>query len=338
MPRREGHPVIGANRLRKPKFLECPLEDGERKFLLSCGQRFARQEIPGRIVGDRERITVLSIAELKLAFVVSAPEGIRLCGPRELGAGGPGGTTPATPLYQAMAIEDRVDRADRGEVDAEWLATQLLADLGRAPARIFTLQPDDHRFDGRREPIRLPIRPSAAIGKCAKPTVLVPLENLVAGLAGDPELRAQRRHLFALEQAGDKPQPLVHDVTLLPRHAPSCEGSKSFTHVSGILCYLSLRKDTSHMARRFASGRRAFISYVFDLPGNTLFTWGGTGNRISKRVPASRLISTVPRNCVARLHTSCMPSVVVFLKSRSAGKPIPVSLTTICNKSGATGP
>jgi hypothetical protein len=28
-------------------------------------------------------------------------------------------------------------------------------------------------------------------------------------------------HLLAFEQAGDKPQPLVHDVTLLPRHAPS---------------------------------------------------------------------------------------------------------------------
>src|SRR5262249_16955022 len=33
-------------------------------------------------------------------------------------------------------------------------------------------------------------------------------------------------HLLALEQAGDKPEPLVHDVTLLPRHAPSCEGAK----------------------------------------------------------------------------------------------------------------
>ena len=31
---------------------------------------------------------------------------------------------------------------------------------------------------------------------------------------------------IALEQAGDKPESLVHDVTLLPRHAPSCSGGK----------------------------------------------------------------------------------------------------------------
>ena len=30
----------------------------------------------------------------------------------------------------------------------------------------------------------------------------------------------------ANDAAGDKPEPLVHDVTLLPRHAPSCEGPK----------------------------------------------------------------------------------------------------------------
>jgi hypothetical protein len=52
-------------------------------------------------------------------------------------------------------------------------------------------------------------------------TVFVAVEDLVAGLARDPELHAQRRHLLALEQAGDKPESLVHDVTLLPRHAPS---------------------------------------------------------------------------------------------------------------------
>jgi hypothetical protein len=75
---------------------------------------------------------------------------------------------------------------------------------------------------GRRQLILLAKRPPAPIGERADPAVLIPIENLVAGLSRDPELGAQGRHLLTLEQAGHKPEPLVHDVTLLPRHAPSC--------------------------------------------------------------------------------------------------------------------
>ena len=103
---------------------------------------------------------------------------------------------------------------------------QFLADLGRAPPGVLALQADDRRFDRRRQAIRLAIGPPAAIGEGRDAAVFVAVENLVAGLAGDAELGAQRRHLLALEQAGDKPEPLVHDVTLLPRHAPSSEGAK----------------------------------------------------------------------------------------------------------------
>ena len=35
------------------------------------------------------------------------------------------------------------------------------------------------------------------------------------------EATIQRRHFLAPEQAGDKPESLVHDVTLLPSHAHS---------------------------------------------------------------------------------------------------------------------
>ena len=97
-------------------------------------------------------------------------------------------------------------------------------------------------FDRRRQPIRLPVRAVAPIAEGLDPAVLVAVEDLVAGLARNPELGAQRRHLLALEQAGDKPESLVHDVTLLPRHAPSWWG-QSVTHPLGIRCYLSLRKD-----------------------------------------------------------------------------------------------
>src|SRR5207253_11030494 len=91
--------------------------------------------------------------------------------------------------------------------------------------------------------VRLPVRAVAPIAECLDPAVFVPVEDLVAGLARNSELGAQRRHLLALEQARDKPESLVHDVTLLPRHAPSWWG-QSVTHPPGIRCYLSLRKDS----------------------------------------------------------------------------------------------
>jgi hypothetical protein len=57
----------------------------------------------------------------------------------------------------------------------------------------------------------------------------------------------RERHLLVLEQAGDEPRTLIHDVTLLPRHAPSSWG-QSVTHPLGIRRYLSLRKDIGNSA------------------------------------------------------------------------------------------
>src|SRR5881296_2987100 len=221
MPRRKRHAVVGAHRPGEPEVLERPLEDGKRELLLRRRQRLAGQQVAAREVGDGERIAVLPIAELELAFVVGTPEGIRFRRARERRTGGRG-PAAAAPLDQAVAVEHRVDRTDRRQLHARDLLPELLPDLRRAPARVLALQPDDRR----RQPIRLPIRPPTAIGERSDPAVFVPLEDLVPGLPRNAERGAQRRHLLAFEQAGHKPEPLVHDVTLLPRHAPSCEGAK----------------------------------------------------------------------------------------------------------------
>jgi len=146
---REGHAVIRANGLRQSEFLEGPLEDGEGEFLLGGRQRLARQQVPTGEVGDRQGIAVLAIAEQKLAFVVGTPERIRLGRARELG---PRRTWPPTAAvaYEIVAIEHRVDRANGRQVWAGELLPQLFADLGRPPARIFSLQAHDRRFNRRR--------------------------------------------------------------------------------------------------------------------------------------------------------------------------------------------
>src|SRR5262249_43748449 len=112
-----------------------------------------------------------------------------------------------------------MDGTDGGQMRDCRLLTKLLADLGRTPAGILALEADDDCLDLSREPVRLAEGPAAAVSERFEAAIFVAVEDLVAGLAGDAELGAQRRHLLALEQAGDKSEPLVHEVTLLPRHA-----------------------------------------------------------------------------------------------------------------------
>src|SRR5579864_3175085 len=80
---------------------------------------------------------------------------------------------------------------------------------------------------------------------------LVPIDDLVAGLAGDPKLAAQFRHRLASQPTSDKPHSLVYHRTLPPGHRPSPFQGRSVTHVSGTICYLSLRSLNSPYLRRF---------------------------------------------------------------------------------------
>ena len=159
---REGHAVVGPDRLREATLLERALEDGEGELLLRRRQGLAGQQVAAGEIGDRQRVAVPAIAEHEFAFVVRAPEGIRLGRPRERGAGRSVAPSPPA-VHQAVPVEHRVDRADRRQVRARELLAQLLADLRRAPAGILALQPDDHRLDRQRELIGLAIRPPAAI-------------------------------------------------------------------------------------------------------------------------------------------------------------------------------
>ena len=239
---RERDAVVGPNHVRESKFLEGALEDRKREFFLGRQQGLARQQVAAGEVGDRQGIAVLAIAEQKFALVVGTPERVRFASGGERRPGR-AAAPPAAMVHQAIAIEHGVDRADGGQLRSRELLPELLADLRRAPAGILPLQADDRGFNRRRQPIRLPVRPVAPIAEGLDPAIFVTVVDLVAGLARNPELGAQRRHLLALEQAGDKPESLVHDVTLLPRHAPSSWG-QSVTHPLGIRCYLTLRKDT----------------------------------------------------------------------------------------------
>src|SRR6059058_529791 len=107
---------------------------------------------------------------------------------------------------------------DRRTLHLGVLAAQPFAQLRSTPAGVLLLELDDGLLDLEGELAGMPVGPSGAIRQAIQPTVLVTTEDLVAGLAGDPELPAQHRHLLPVEPTGHKPKPFVHLVTLLPRH------------------------------------------------------------------------------------------------------------------------
>ena len=144
-----------------------------------------------------------------------------------------------------MAIKHGVDRADRWQVRAGELLAEFLSDLGRAPARILPLQTDDRRFDRCWQAIRLSVCAVAPIAEGLDPAVLVAVEDLVAGLARNPELGAQRRHLFALEIAF---QPsTIQEVPAAAR--PSTERHSRTMPMHGSPVKGALRIDTCALSR-----------------------------------------------------------------------------------------
>src|SRR5512141_3003858 len=95
---------------------------------------------------------------------------------------------------------------------------QELANLARTPMGPLSLEADDQRFDLRRQLVGIAHRPTGAIAQRLEAALLVAIEDLVTGLAGDSELPARVRHRVAVEQLGNKAQALIHHRTLLPRH------------------------------------------------------------------------------------------------------------------------
>jgi hypothetical protein len=100
--------------------------------------------------------------------------------------------------------------------------------------RLLALAADDQALDLRRQLVGIAHRSPTTVAQRFEAALLVATEDLVAGLARNPELAANAAHRFAIKQLGDEPQALVHHRTLLPRHRhlPAQEAGK---------CYLCVR-------------------------------------------------------------------------------------------------
>lgn len=132
-------------------------------------------------------------------------------------AGGP--VAPSCPaLDQPVTVEHGMHRADGRAMYVRIEAPKPLADLRCAPAGPLPPQPHDQRLDLDGQLAGLAVWSPGPVRQPVQAAVAVTLQQLVARLARDVELPADRRHRLAVEQAGNELQTFVHQATLLPRH------------------------------------------------------------------------------------------------------------------------
>src|SRR5436309_7884823 len=111
-----------------------------------------------------------------------------------------------------------MDGAFSGELDVREAAQQPLADLASTPAGMLVLHIENVVLHLKRELVSIAIRTTATIGETLHTALLVAVEDLVAGLAGNAELAAQLRHRLTSESASHELESFIHYRTLLPRH------------------------------------------------------------------------------------------------------------------------
>ena len=141
------------------------------------------------MIGDGQRVAVLTVAELELALEVGAPQVVRRDACRKLRAAG-SLRWAADAFDQTMPVQDSVDGALGWDPNVlVQAADQELANLARAPMGLFALKV---KSASRSAAVAgWHSAPGGASGRSTPGTaLLVAIEDLIAGLAGDPELPA----------------------------------------------------------------------------------------------------------------------------------------------------
>src|SRR5947207_7669183 len=142
-------------------------------------------------------------------------------------------THATAPLDQTMTIEHSMDGAFGGKGNVGESTEQALANFASTPTGVLMLDVQNVVLHLKGKLVGVAIGTSAPVGETVNAAFLVAIEDLVASLAGDPELPAQFRHEL---------KSFIHDRTLLPRHPLSSPEKER-------KCNLCVRYDLLPMCR-----------------------------------------------------------------------------------------
>src|ERR1700731_361107 len=97
-------------------------------------------------------------------------------------------------LHQTMAVQHRMDRALCRNLDIREPANQALSDFASTPAGTLALHVQDVVFHLKRKLPAIAIGSPASVRQSLNAAFPVAIEDLIAGLAGDPKFSAEFRH------------------------------------------------------------------------------------------------------------------------------------------------
>src|ERR1700692_4796913 len=106
-------------------------------------------------------------------------------------------THSASSLYQAAAIQHRMDGTFRWDGNTGEAAQQALTNFASTPAGVLVLYVQDEIFHLERKSVGVAIRTSASVHEPLHAAFLITIEDLIASLAGDAKLSAKFRHRLA---------------------------------------------------------------------------------------------------------------------------------------------
>src|ERR1700684_2128454 len=96
-----------------------------------------------------------------------------------------------------MAIQHGVDGTFGRAGNSGEPAQQALADFASTPAGVLVLYVQDEIFDLERKSVGVAIRTSASVREPLHAAFLITIEDLIEGLAGNPNLPAKSPHRLA---------------------------------------------------------------------------------------------------------------------------------------------
>jgi hypothetical protein len=96
-----------------------------------------------------------------------------------------------------MAVEHGMDGAFGGNRNPGKPAQQALANFPRTPTGVLMLHVQDKVFHLKGKLVGVAIGAATAVGQALNPTVLIAVEDFIAGLTRDAELPTKFRHRFA---------------------------------------------------------------------------------------------------------------------------------------------